>query len=168
MSNEARRIKSILELVKRLPATAADGRLPSTGLSHLDDCAVIPISNNLDLVVGSDFVRGEGFHLFKLGQLSWKDVGYYVIAANASDLAAMGATPTGVLVVFRTRASMSEVDYNCAMEGVVEDMQGSFPTLILWHCFSANSAPLQWAGHTRDVLWAGFLLATPMLYWRGW
>lgn len=120
MSDEAKRIRSILHLVNRLPATASDGHAPSTGLSHLDDCAVIPIGNDLDLVVGTDFVRGEGFDLFKLGRISWKDIGYYLVAANASDLAAMGARPTGMLLVFRTPGSLSALDHNDAVEGVVE------------------------------------------------
>ena len=120
MSNEDKRINSILELVKRFPATAADGHQSSTGLLHLDDCAVIPVGNDLDVIVGTDFIRGEGFYLFELGLLSWKDVGFYLIAANASDIAAMGGTPTGVLVVFRAQASMSDIDYANTMEGVLE------------------------------------------------
>jgi thiamine-monophosphate kinase len=88
------------------------------GLEALDDCAVIPISSETDLVVGSDFVRGAGFHLFQKGVLSWQDVGYYLIGANASDLAAMGAAPLGVLVVLRYTSKNTDDDFRNIMEGV--------------------------------------------------
>lgn len=119
MSAEWDRIRRIVELARAMPASAADGREASTGLAELDDCAVIPFGDGVDLVVGSDFVRGEGFYLFGLGLLSWEDVGYYLVAANASDLAAMGATPTGVVVVFRETKGMSAADHDAAMSGVL-------------------------------------------------
>jgi len=120
MSVEWDRIRRIVELARTTPASAADGREASTGLAELDDCAVVPFANGVDLVVGSDFVRGEGFYLFGPGLLGWKDVGYYLIAANASDLAAMGATPTGVVVVFRVPTGMSMANHDAAMSGVFQ------------------------------------------------
>ena len=90
MSTETRRINSILDLMPNYPAKPGSGLNASVGLIALDDCAVVPLNSESDLVIGSDFVRGEGFHLFKKGVLSWQDVGYYLIGANASDLAAMG------------------------------------------------------------------------------
>lgn len=120
VSREEIRIGKIIKLAQRFPSNAADGRHATTGLPELDDCAVVPFGAEIDLVIGSDFVRGEEFHLFSEGLLSWKDVGYYLIAANASDLAAMGATPMGVVVVFRTHSGVSETDHDSAMEGVAE------------------------------------------------
>lgn len=119
MSTERDRIRRIVELARATPASAADGREASIGLAELDDCAVVPFGNGVDLVVGSDFVRGEGFYLFGPGLLGWEDVGYYLVAANASDLAAMGATPTGVVVVFRVPTGMSMADHDAAMSGVL-------------------------------------------------
>jgi thiamine-monophosphate kinase len=119
MSTETDRIGRIVELARAMPSVAADGREASTGLMELDDCAVVPLGNGFDLVIGTDFVRGEGFYLFGSGLLDWEDVGYYLIAANASDLAAMGATPTGVVVVFRMHTGMSIADHDAAMSGVL-------------------------------------------------
>ena len=119
MSTEERRIRSIVDLWKGIPACATAGLEASTGLAALDDCAVIPLDEQRDLVVGTDFVRGEGFHLFQRGYLSWSDVGYYLAAANASDLAAMGAAPIGIVVVCRYTAEMSDADFQQAMEGVL-------------------------------------------------
>jgi thiamine-monophosphate kinase len=119
MSTERRRIQIILDLMKRYPCVPAEGFGPTIGVEHLDDCAVIPISPDTDLVVGTDFVRGEGFHLFKCGILSHYDIGYYLVAANASDLAAMGALPLGIVVAFRYRSDMTDAEFEQTMEGVL-------------------------------------------------
>ncbi len=119
MSSERERIKRIVELAARHPARAASGLDARVGLESLDDCAVVPMPGGVDLVVGSDFVRGPGFHLFKSGVLTWHDLGYYLIAANASDLAAMGAVPVGVLVVLRYSALMNDRDFEGAMNGIL-------------------------------------------------
>ena len=119
MSTEVRRIQSILNLLNQFPAKSGSGLEASVGIPALDDCAVIPFPNDLDLIVGTDFVRGEGFHLFKRKILDWKDIGYYLIGANASDLAAMGASPVGVVVVLRYTSQMTDEDYAQIMEGVL-------------------------------------------------
>lgn len=119
MSTEERRIRSILGLMTKYHVKAASGLDASAGLLALDDCAVIPINSDVDIVFGSDFIRGEGFHLFKRGILSWQDVGYYLIGANVSDLAAMGAAPVGAVVVLRYTSKMTDDDYSEAMKGVL-------------------------------------------------
>jgi thiamine-monophosphate kinase len=119
MSTEVRRIQSILNLLRQFPAKSGSGLEASVGLQALDDCAVIPFTDDLDLIVGTDFVRGEGFHLFKRKLLDWKDIGYYLVGANASDLAAMGASPVGVVVVLRYTSQMTDEHYAQAMEGVL-------------------------------------------------
>src|SRR5918992_788845 len=91
MSKERRRIDGILELVKSFPSVCKAGLPASVGLEGLDDCAVVPVGNGFDLIIGSDFVRGEEFHLYRAGMLNRQDIGYFLIGANASDLAAMGA-----------------------------------------------------------------------------
>lgn len=119
MSTEQRRIQTILDLVSKAPGIAASGHEATVGLPALDDCAVVPLPGDLDLVIGSDFVRGETFYLFREGVLSWYDLGYYLIGANASDLAAMGATPMGAVVVARYSPRMSDDDFRDVMAGVV-------------------------------------------------
>ncbi len=118
MSTEQQRIQTILSLVARHRSRPGSGLGASVGVEALDDCAVIPISGELDLVIGSDFVRGQGFHLFKRGILSNRDIGYYLIGANASDLAAMGASPIGVVVVLRYTSTMTDADFEAIMDGV--------------------------------------------------
>ena len=96
------------------------GFIASTGLEALDDCAVIPISKDYELIIGSDFIRGEGFTLYRKGVISLEDIGFYLIAANASDLAAMGALPVGVTVVFRYTQNMTDDDFSKVMIGVMK------------------------------------------------
>ncbi len=69
--------------------------------SDADDCAVYNIVGKLSLVVGMDFIRGTKFTLFREGYLNYFDIGYYLVVANLSDVAAMGATPIGLTTVVR-------------------------------------------------------------------
>ncbi|MBT9156761.1 MAG: Thiamine-monophosphate kinase [Firmicutes bacterium] len=85
-----------------------------------DDCVVIDLPGAFSLVVGTDFVRGTGFRLFHKGKMSLNDVGYYLVAANASDLAAMGAVPLGFLDVFRYSKEMTLQDVQTVLAGISE------------------------------------------------
>lgn len=53
-------------------------------------------------------MRGPKFRLFEAGYLDEYDLGYYLAAANFSDIAAMGATPIGLLTVVRYPPDMSD------------------------------------------------------------
>jgi thiamine-monophosphate kinase len=121
--DEARRVRGVIDILRACPAKPRAGFDATVGVSELDDCAVIPITPDLDLVIGSDFVRGEGFRLYKLGLLSPFDVGYYLIGANASDLAAMGAKPIGVTVVYRYADNSTDAHFNEIMSGVARACQ---------------------------------------------
>jgi len=118
MSKERRRIDGILELVKKFPSVPKAGLPASVGVEGLDDCSVVPIGNGIDLIIGSDFVRGEEFHLYRAGMLARQDIGYFLIGANASDLAAMGAAPLGIVVAFRYTPEMSDKEFQDIMEGI--------------------------------------------------
>lgn len=120
MSTERRRIQGIVELSRQFPSLAASGLVASVGLLELDDCAVIPMADDLELVIGSDFVRGEDFYLFRAGLLTYEDIGYYLVGANVSDLAAMGAAPTGIVVVARYSPEMTDDDFLNVMKGVLK------------------------------------------------
>ena len=82
-------------------STAAEGRRSLPGRLRVTDCAVIDFSGEAS--------SGLGFHgrpwfqicLFELGLLSYYDIGYFLVAANISDVAAMGADLIGVLTVVR-------------------------------------------------------------------
>lgn len=67
----------------------------STKLSIGDDAAVIDPENQ-KVVVSTDMLA-EGIH-FKLGYVPLKHLGYKAVVVNLSDIAAMNATPTQVLV----------------------------------------------------------------------
>ncbi|MGW4115088.1 thiamine-phosphate kinase [Actinosynnema sp. NPDC004786] len=88
------------------------------GSDAQDDCAVFRFSGDHDLVVGSDYVRGPKFRLYEMGHLDEYDLGYYLVAANVSDIAAMGATPIGVLSVVRYPPDMTDNVFERVMEGI--------------------------------------------------
>ena len=67
----------------------------STTLSIGDDAAVID-SENQKVVVSTDMLA-EGVH-FNLGYVPLKHLGYKSVVVNLSDIAAMNATPTQILV----------------------------------------------------------------------
>ena len=68
---------------------------PSTEIAVGDDAAVID-ANNQKVVVTTDMLA-EGVH-FNLGYVPLKHLGYKAVVVNVSDLAAMNATPTQILV----------------------------------------------------------------------
>lgn len=69
-------------------------------------------------MIASDFVRGSGFYLFELGYLNYFDIGYYLVIANLSDLAAMGARPTGLTTIVRYSKKMSDEDFKSVFKGI--------------------------------------------------
>ena len=87
-------------------------------MAALDDCAVLSVPSGARLAVSTDYVRGREFDLFRLGWLTYFDLGYYLIAANLSDLAAMGASPVGVNLVLRYAPDMSRDDMTQLVRGV--------------------------------------------------
>lgn len=68
---------------------------PSTELSIGDDAAIID-PDGKKVVVSTDFLT-EGIH-FNLGYVPLKHLGYKSVAVNLSDIAAMNANPTQILV----------------------------------------------------------------------
>jgi thiamine-monophosphate kinase len=99
--------------------------IPSTarliaGAAECDDCAVIELTGHAELVVGSDYVRGPQFTLYRAGLLSEYDLGYFLVAANLSDIAAMGAHPLGVLTVVRYPQDMQDDSFELLMRGIAD------------------------------------------------
>ena len=90
----------------------------TAGVDAQDDCAVFRLTGEQDLVVGSDYVRGPKFRLYEMGLLDDYDVGYYLIAANVSDIAAMGARPIGVVTVVRYPPDMSDDTFTSTLRGI--------------------------------------------------
>ncbi|HZM83120.1 MAG TPA: thiamine-phosphate kinase [Candidatus Limnocylindrales bacterium] len=88
------------------------------GADHLDDCAVFDLGGPVTLVAGSDYVRGPKFALYEQGLLSHFDIGYFLVAANVSDIAAMGAAPLGVLTVVRYPHDLDDDGFHEIMAGI--------------------------------------------------
>ncbi len=88
------------------------------GADAKDDCAVFDVDAPVTLVFGSDYVRGTKFALYELGLLSNFDVGYYVVAANISDIAAMGAIPLGVVTVVRYPNDLNDEEFKEVIGGI--------------------------------------------------
>ncbi|MET8525606.1 thiamine-phosphate kinase [Micromonospora sp. NPDC005172] len=99
-----------------------DGQGPNAtltvGADARDDCAVYDIDGPVTLVVGSDYVRGPKFALYEQGLLTNFDIGYFVVAANLSDIAAMGAAPIGVLTVVRYPNDLDDDAFLDIMAGI--------------------------------------------------
>lgn len=81
-------------LIKHLTETFSFGN-SSTEVSIGDDCAVINPEGQ-KVVITTD-VLAEGVH-FNLGYVPLKHLGYKAVAVNLSDIAAMNAKPTQILV----------------------------------------------------------------------
>jgi thiamine-monophosphate kinase len=125
-SDEPTRLAEFVSTMFRLDTKAvvrvsADAEAKVThGADAQDDCAVVRMRGEQDLVVGSDYVRGPKFRLYELGLLSLFDLGYYLVAANVSDVAAMGARPLGLLSVVRYPPEMPDSEFVDVLSGIQE------------------------------------------------
>jgi thiamine-monophosphate kinase len=85
-----------------------------------DDSALVKISDTQSMVIGSDFIRGSGFTLFRQGLLNYHDIGYYLVIANLSDIAAMGSIPFGITTIIRYKPDLSDNEYQAILSGIKE------------------------------------------------
>jgi thiamine-monophosphate kinase len=118
-SDEQKRLEIIQNIFKAQLSEKTPMRLVSS-TEDADDCAVYDLPGTLSLVVGTDFVRGTKFTLFQEGYLDYFDVGYYQVVANLSDIAAMGATPTGLTTVIRYPDTLEDAAFIQIVEGIKE------------------------------------------------
>jgi thiamine-monophosphate kinase len=98
--------------------SASINRFVYAGVECMDDAALVRISDTESLVIASDFIRGSGFYLFEMGHLDYYDIGYYLIVANLSDLAAMGARPFGLTTIFRYHRDVTDQQFRALFEGM--------------------------------------------------
>lgn len=100
-------------------------------MSDKDDAALIDIKQASSIVVSSDYIRGRQFDLYKQGHLNYFDLGYYLVCANLSDLAAMGAMPLGLSLILRYDEKMTCADFAMVVDGVKAacNENGSCPVL---------------------------------------
>ena len=93
------------------------GRIPSrvpVGIG--DDAAVVHSSSTRDWLVTTDLLA-EGVH-FCLDTTSFDDLGYKAAAANLSDIAAMGGTPTYLLMALAIPKTLSQFDLSRLYQGL--------------------------------------------------
>lgn len=126
VSDEPTRLRSVIETLfggqsgtDLWKSGSASARL-ALGAGDQDDCAVIEMSGNASLVAGSDYVRGPQFTLYRAGLLSEYDLGYFLVVANLSDIAAMGAHPLGVLTVVRYPQDLTDESFRSLMRGIAD------------------------------------------------
>jgi thiamine-monophosphate kinase len=123
-SDEPSRVAQLVEtfFTGQSGSVVSTGELPTVvlaaGADKGDDCAVYDISGPVTLVAGSDYVRGPKFALYELGILTEFDIGYYLVAANLSDIAAMGALPIGMLTVVRYPKELDDAEFIDLMAGI--------------------------------------------------
>ncbi len=120
--NEKKRIKDIiipsLNETHDLSRNIKNFAVSVAGPEAFDDCSILKILKEGTIVIGSDYVRGNGFDLFKEGLLNYFDLGYFLIIANISDIAAMGATPIGLLTIIRYSDNMTDKEFEMIIKGV--------------------------------------------------
>jgi thiamine-monophosphate kinase len=88
------------------------------GADAQDDCAVLRVQHPVDVVVGTDYVRGSKFYLYERGLLNEFDIAWYLTAANFSDVAAMGAAPVALLSVVRYPLEMPDRAFGRVVDGI--------------------------------------------------
>ena len=88
------------------------------GVESIDDAALVKISETESLIIASDFIRGSGFYLFEMGYLNYYDIGYFLVVANISDIAAMGGRPFGLTTVFRYHERVTDEQFKDVFYGM--------------------------------------------------
>src|SRR4028118_173863 len=96
-------------LIRRIQDTIQLSQ-PSTTLGIGDDAAILAPPAGQEVVVSTDMLV-EGVH-FDLTFCPLKHVGYKAVAVNVSDIAAMNATPTQIVVglAIGSRYSVEAID----------------------------------------------------------
>jgi thiamine-monophosphate kinase len=115
MSDERTRLEILRKILGRQPES---GGAVLVGVDAQDDAAVVKLSNDVYLVISSDFIRGTQFYLFELGHLTHFDIGYYLVVANLSDIAAMGANPLGLTTVIRYSSAQTDKEFEQIFLGI--------------------------------------------------
>jgi thiamine-monophosphate kinase len=104
-------------LIGRITARLGGGH-PSVPLGPGDDAAVVATPDGRAVVSTDALVAG---HHFRRDWMSAADVGHRAAAANLADIAAMGATPTALLVALCTPADLEVVWVEGMVDGLVAE-----------------------------------------------
>lgn len=103
------------QLIQSLPRKfSTQGFHPTVGTG--DDAAVLPPSPSQQVVISTDLLV-EDIH-FTRKTATFYDIGYKAAAANLSDMAAMGATPTAIFVAIALPPSLTYGDWQDFYRGL--------------------------------------------------
>jgi thiamine-monophosphate kinase len=103
------------QLIQSIPRQLiTQGFCPTVGTG--DDAAVLPSSPQQQVVISTDLLVEEIHFTRKTATLF--DIGYKAATANLSDIAAMGATPTGIFVAIAVPSSLTAHDWQEFYRGV--------------------------------------------------
>lgn len=89
------------------------------GTEFFDDSALVQVGDGWQMAISTDFIRGTSFNIAQAGYLTLYDLAHYLVAANASDVAAMGVRPTGFLDVFRYPNTATAVEQQLFFDGLM-------------------------------------------------
>ena len=96
------------QLIQSIPRQlTTQGFRPTVGIG--DDAAVIPLNPQQHMVISTDLLV-EDIHFTRQTSTLF-DIGYKAAAANLSDIAAMGASPTGIFVTIALPPSLTNKDW---------------------------------------------------------
>lgn len=103
------------QLIQSIPRQfTTEGIRATVGIG--DDAAVLPLSPKQHLVISTDLLI-EDIH-FRKKTSTLYDIGYKAAAANLSDMAAMGATPTAMFVAIALPPSFTNQDWQKFYKGL--------------------------------------------------
>ncbi|MBO8171649.1 MAG: thiamine-phosphate kinase [Bacillaceae bacterium] len=128
-------------LIRFLTERQPDNRSPSgVTIGPGDDAAVVKVTDGMELVVSCDTMV-EHVH-FKKETLSCEDIGFKALAANISDIAAMGGIPRFFLVSLGVSADWSDDQLKAIYNGMYELADSHRMTLIGGDTVSAGQLVL--------------------------
>ncbi len=150
---------SEFERIARLKNIFGEGE---SGSGVGDDAAVVNANGRFVWTIDAQV---ENVH-FKREWLSMRDIGYRAVMAAASDLAAMGAKPTGVLVALIAPTSLSESEFDELALGerdaadelgtsvIGGNLAGGEPLSLTTTCVGHCAAPVLRSGaRAGDTIW---------------
>jgi len=111
-----------IEALKRTVSRLNQGEHAIVGSG--DDAAVVATTDDRFVVTTDTMIEG---HDFRLDWSSFFDLGFKAVATNVSDVAAMGATPTALVVAISVPVSTPIADLEAFADGLREGCQQLAP-----------------------------------------
>lgn len=161
-------INSEWDLIKRIKKIAETGNpIPGLVKGIGDDCAVYRISENRYGLFSTD-ISVNNIH-FSTSYCSWRDIGHKAMAANISDILAMGGNPILALSALIIPDSMKDEDIEEIYQGMTECSR-KFNTEIAGGDISRGSEPaisISIYGETENPVYRSGAASGDYLYLTG-